>query len=194
MGSGAKSYMRKGFPHMRRCANISPSPYMGRPLVIYNFAPDPSEFPEFPYIWEKFYFLFHQCTVPSSIRHESISDSYYIQKRKSWCTNKGGSSICMKFSAFACFTLLYLVAPHPLPPPPCSAEWECNSEKIRQVYKHTVRCDFQSPYNFGAAILVASAILALRILLYHSAVAYKLRYRLKGLWHRPWIACKTDLV
>ncbi len=36
MGSGAKSYMRKG-------ANISP--YMRRPLVIYDFAPDPSEFP-----------------------------------------------------------------------------------------------------------------------------------------------------
>ncbi len=45
MGSGAKSYMRKGFPIycMRKCANFSP--YMRRPLVIYDFAPDPSEFP-----------------------------------------------------------------------------------------------------------------------------------------------------
>ncbi len=38
MESGAKSYMRK-------CANISP--FTRRPLVIviYYFAPDPSEFP-----------------------------------------------------------------------------------------------------------------------------------------------------
>jgi hypothetical protein len=44
MGSGVKSYMRKGFliQYMRKCANISP--YMRRPLVIYDFAPDPSEF------------------------------------------------------------------------------------------------------------------------------------------------------
>ncbi len=37
MGSGAKSYMRK-------CANFSPC--MRTPLVIYDFAPDPSEFPD----------------------------------------------------------------------------------------------------------------------------------------------------
>jgi hypothetical protein len=45
MGSGAKSYMRKGFliHYIRKCANISS--YMRRPLVIYDFAPDPSEFP-----------------------------------------------------------------------------------------------------------------------------------------------------
>ncbi len=45
MGSGAKSYVRKGFliQYMRRCANISP--YMRRPLFIYDFAPDPSAFP-----------------------------------------------------------------------------------------------------------------------------------------------------
>jgi hypothetical protein len=44
MGSGAKSYMRKGFLIcIRKCANFSP--YMRRPLVIYDFAPDPSEFP-----------------------------------------------------------------------------------------------------------------------------------------------------
>jgi hypothetical protein len=42
MGLGAKSYIRKGFPkyeEMRKC-----SPYMRRPLVIYDFAPDPYEF------------------------------------------------------------------------------------------------------------------------------------------------------
>ena len=43
MGSGAKSYMRKGFLKLRKCTNISP--YMRRPLVIYDFAPDPSGFP-----------------------------------------------------------------------------------------------------------------------------------------------------
>jgi hypothetical protein len=43
MGSGAKSYMRKGFPiyeEMRKYFTI-----LRRPLVIYDFAPDPSEFP-----------------------------------------------------------------------------------------------------------------------------------------------------
>ncbi len=41
MGSGAKSYMRKGFPvhGMRKCANISP--YMRRPLVIYCMTLNP---------------------------------------------------------------------------------------------------------------------------------------------------------
>jgi hypothetical protein len=44
MGSRAKSYMRKGFLiYMRKCANISP--YIRRLLVIYDFAPDPSDFP-----------------------------------------------------------------------------------------------------------------------------------------------------
>ncbi len=38
---------------MRKCANISP--YMRRPLVIYDCAPDPSEF---PLIGGKFYFFF----------------------------------------------------------------------------------------------------------------------------------------
>ncbi len=37
MGSGAKSYMS---PNMRKCANFSP--YKRRPLVIYDFAPNPS--------------------------------------------------------------------------------------------------------------------------------------------------------
>jgi hypothetical protein len=40
-GAIAKSYMRKGFfiHYMRKCANISP--YMKRPLVIYDFATAP---------------------------------------------------------------------------------------------------------------------------------------------------------
>ncbi len=41
MGSGAKSYMRKGFLIYEEIF----SPYMRRPLVIYDFAPDYSEFP-----------------------------------------------------------------------------------------------------------------------------------------------------
>jgi hypothetical protein len=44
---------------MRKCANFSL--YMRRPLVIYDFAPDPSEF---PYIRGKFYFIFYQCRSP----------------------------------------------------------------------------------------------------------------------------------
>ena len=40
-GAVAKSYMRKGFlvQYMRKCGNISP--YMRRPLVIYDFANAP---------------------------------------------------------------------------------------------------------------------------------------------------------
>jgi hypothetical protein len=38
-GAVAKSYMRKGFLNMRKCENISP--YMRRPLVIYDFATAP---------------------------------------------------------------------------------------------------------------------------------------------------------
>ncbi len=46
MESGAKSYMRieDELPNMRGNAQIF-SPYMRRSLVIYDFAPDPSEFP-----------------------------------------------------------------------------------------------------------------------------------------------------
>jgi hypothetical protein len=36
MGWGAKSYMRKGFLIYGKCTNI---------FTIYDFAPDPSEFP-----------------------------------------------------------------------------------------------------------------------------------------------------
>jgi hypothetical protein len=40
IGAVAKSYMRKGFiKYKRKCANISP--YMRRPLVIYDFATAP---------------------------------------------------------------------------------------------------------------------------------------------------------
>jgi hypothetical protein len=46
-GAVAKSYMRKGFLYMRECANISP--YIRRPLVIYDFATACSH-SEFPYI------------------------------------------------------------------------------------------------------------------------------------------------
>ncbi len=46
MGSGAKSYMRKGLQIYEE---------MRKYFTIY----DPSEF---PYIWGKFYFLFYQCT------------------------------------------------------------------------------------------------------------------------------------
>jgi hypothetical protein len=44
MGSGAKSYMRKGFLIYERNTQTF-SPFMRRSLVIYDFASDPSEFP-----------------------------------------------------------------------------------------------------------------------------------------------------
>ncbi len=40
MGSGAKSYIRKSFLIYEEKRKFSP--YMRRPLVIYDFAPDPS--------------------------------------------------------------------------------------------------------------------------------------------------------
>jgi hypothetical protein len=43
MGSGAKSYMRKGFPMYEEMRKFFTC--MRMPLVIYDFAPDPSEFP-----------------------------------------------------------------------------------------------------------------------------------------------------
>ncbi len=48
---------------MRKCANFSP--YMRRPLVIQDFAPDPSEF---PYILGKFYFLVNSVTCGMFLR------------------------------------------------------------------------------------------------------------------------------
>jgi hypothetical protein len=44
MGSGAKSYMRKGFLIMRKCTNIFII-YEEFVSHIYDFAHDPSEFP-----------------------------------------------------------------------------------------------------------------------------------------------------
>jgi hypothetical protein len=59
MGLGAKAYMRKGFliyEEMRKYFTI----YEEDVIVIYDFAPDPSEF---PYILGKFYFLFYQSRL-----------------------------------------------------------------------------------------------------------------------------------
>jgi hypothetical protein len=45
MGSGAKSYMRKGFLIYEERHKYVHHTYMRRSLVIYDFAPDPSKFP-----------------------------------------------------------------------------------------------------------------------------------------------------
>ncbi len=45
MRSGAKSYMRKGFLKYEEMQNFFTIYSIRRPLVIYDFAPDPSEFP-----------------------------------------------------------------------------------------------------------------------------------------------------
>jgi hypothetical protein len=62
MGSGAKSYMRKGFliDEYSKSANISL--YMRRALVIYDFAPDPSGFP-FTVYEENFILFFISADV-----------------------------------------------------------------------------------------------------------------------------------
>jgi hypothetical protein len=57
MGSGAKSYMRKDFLIYEEIHTQIFSPYMRRPLIIYDFAPDPSEFPN-TYIYEESFLFF----------------------------------------------------------------------------------------------------------------------------------------
>ncbi len=62
MGSGAKSYLRKGFLMANIWGNAQIfSPYMRRLLVVYDFAPDPFKFPS---IWGKFSFLFLHTANP----------------------------------------------------------------------------------------------------------------------------------
>jgi NADH:ubiquinone oxidoreductase subunit len=84
MGSCTKSYMRKGFLilYMRKCTNISP--YTRRLLVIYDFAPDPSEF---PVIWENFIFFFVSAASQKymvkkfswSLLHKTMDQSYWVK-------------------------------------------------------------------------------------------------------------------
>jgi hypothetical protein len=62
MGSGAKSYMRNGFLILyEEMHKYFYHTYMRRSLVIYDFAPDPSEF---PIICGIFSFFFYQCIKP----------------------------------------------------------------------------------------------------------------------------------
>jgi hypothetical protein len=65
-----KAIYEEGLPHIWGNAQIF-SPYMRRSLVIYVFAPEPSEF---PYIWGKFYFLFI-----SAHAHLAINILQYIK-------------------------------------------------------------------------------------------------------------------
>jgi hypothetical protein len=61
-GAVAKSYMRKGFLiYMRKCENISP--YMRRPLVIYDFATAP--FLNFLIYEENLIFFFISAVLPT---------------------------------------------------------------------------------------------------------------------------------
>ncbi len=80
MGSGAKSYMRKGFLVWGNAQIFSP--YLRRSLVIYDFAPDPSEF---PYIWGKFYFLFYQCSLPYSRAKPEFILPEKKNHQSKWC-------------------------------------------------------------------------------------------------------------
>ncbi len=72
MGSGAKSYMRKGFlihEEMHKYLTICEEAVSH--IWVYNLAPDTSEFPN---IWGKFSFLFYQC---GTLRHP-LSLSLYL--------------------------------------------------------------------------------------------------------------------
>ncbi len=55
--------------YMRKCTNIFTIYEDWRSLVIYDFAPEPSEFPN---IWGKFYFIFYQCTCTHSYKHTPV--------------------------------------------------------------------------------------------------------------------------
>jgi hypothetical protein len=56
MGSGAKSYMRMGFLIYEKMRKYFPI-YEEAVTVIYDFAPDPSEFPDILYEKNFLYFL-----------------------------------------------------------------------------------------------------------------------------------------
>jgi hypothetical protein len=57
---------------MRKCANISQ--YMRRPLVIYDFAPGPSEWVYCIYE-ENFIFFFYQCALPFATDFDFFSST-----------------------------------------------------------------------------------------------------------------------
>jgi hypothetical protein len=83
MGSGAKAYMRKAYQssYMRKCTNTVFSPYMRRSLVIYDFALDPSKFPNHI---RKFKFFFNFCI---RIRQSRVQ---HVNK-----TNRFQNSVCL---------------------------------------------------------------------------------------------------
>jgi hypothetical protein len=87
MGSDGKSYVRKGFLIYEEMPKYFLL-FMRRSLVIYDFAPDPSEFPN---IWGKFYFIFYQCTL-------HIIEIY-------WTVTRRSLAVCrtVKFFAFLVF-------------------------------------------------------------------------------------------
>jgi hypothetical protein len=64
MGSGANSYMRKGFLMYEEMHKYFHHTYMRRSLVIYDFTPDLSEFPN---TRGKLNFLFYQCAVKNKL-------------------------------------------------------------------------------------------------------------------------------
>ncbi len=76
MGSGAKSYMRKGFLVWGNAQIFSP--YLRRSLVICDFAPTPSEFPYIQYE-ENFIFFF----ISALCRRVGPSQVYFAGEEKS---------------------------------------------------------------------------------------------------------------
>ncbi len=67
---------------------------MRRSLVIYDFAPDPSEFPN---MWGKFYFLFYQCTYRQAGTQK--------QKKFSWKNRKEREQITIDVCSVYIITL-----------------------------------------------------------------------------------------
>ncbi len=75
MGSGAKSYMRKGFLIFEEMHKYFHHIWVRRSLVIYDFAPDPYEF---PYMWGKLNFLFYQCMYQGFIKWKNESHAIVL--------------------------------------------------------------------------------------------------------------------
>ncbi len=72
MGSGAESYMRKGFLIYEKMRKYLVIQYMRRPLVIMTLLPS-----RFSCIWGKLCFLFYQCV------HSCLAKFYFSPSRQS---------------------------------------------------------------------------------------------------------------
>ncbi len=73
--------MRKGFliyEEMRKYLTIYSTVWGGRKSYV-TLKPIPSEF---PYIWEKFYFIFYQCKFPETAKGLLVNFTQYLLVQK----------------------------------------------------------------------------------------------------------------